>query len=609
MVIIHCPSLESYFGVNNVVQKEAHFIMEILINIDEPLSPMASSKLFRGNSPELLRHIIQYLRKDFETLHSCVLVNRYFCRITIPILWEDPFSVKCRRGNSYNFLDVYFSYFNDDDRTSLKKNGFINNPSPFLKPLFDYPNFIKTLNISRVTLHVDNYLNYPNKSTSLNNAIKFAFGSMLEEDYRIYPNIPRMSRHTGHWNYSKKDLIYKICIILFDLFINRDASLNNFVISIDKSRENFLMNRIYKKMLNDAKFISKVEDINLSLSTIPTIYPDPIPIFTSLPSLIPSIKHLRVCNYTNQLFAKNFLQSQTQLLSLSLNNACGIDIDSFKYCFNTLTIIKFEYCPFINFLSLDGLRNLTQLKSLHIDRCTGITSRFLQPLLDIPTPLKIKSLKVIGLFPKLALLLQKIGSYLEHLELYLFDDDERDASFESIMRFCDKIKFLYLSNFDQQNVTQLYELITHVNKHLRYLSIRNERLFLNDNYFLPKSCKIINSMIFKGLGQILPDSLEYLCLDFEIKPKDLKVFLDHCQHVGLKKILVRNDDRNFIDETFRILKEFVEGKRVKYFAYELSRPIKPKHSKYRNLKMLASEVQPFVKMRKYSDLIITISDF
>ncbi|CAG8578711.1 2546_t:CDS:1, partial [Funneliformis caledonium] len=61
-----------------------------------------------------------------------------------------------------------------------------------------------------------------------------------------------------------------------------------------------------------------------------------------------------------------------------------------------------------------------------------------------------------------------------------------------------------------------------------------------------------------------------------------------------------------------ILKEFMEGKRVKYFAYEFSRissVLNLENQKFQNLVKLAGEVQPFVKMVKYNDLIVTISDF
>ncbi|CAI2179274.1 13252_t:CDS:1, partial [Funneliformis geosporum] len=77
----------------------------------------------------------------------------------------------------------------------------------------------------------------------------------------------------------------------------------------------------------------------------------------------------------------------------------------------------------------------------------------------------------------------------------------------------------------------------------------------------------------------------------------------------------KNNSKDLIDETFsilKILKEFVERKKVKYFAYELGCIYQQDDLKYinfENLKKLAGEIQPFVKMRKYSDLIVTIEDF
>src|SRR3954452_14595724 len=71
------------------------------------VSKKRCSKLFSGNLPELTNHILQYLRNDSTSLYSCTLVIRFFCRIAIPILWEDPFSIECQERGLYNFLDVY----------------------------------------------------------------------------------------------------------------------------------------------------------------------------------------------------------------------------------------------------------------------------------------------------------------------------------------------------------------------------------------------------------------------------------------------------------------------------------------------------------------------
>src|SRR6266536_2657278 len=114
---------------------------------------MACSKIFSGDLPEITNFIIQYLRNDLKSLYSCILVNRHLCRITIPILWEDPFSVVRQEGSSCNLLDTYLLFFNEDDKTKLKEFGITIDSPSFQKPLFNYPSFIKTLNPYRVEVH------------------------------------------------------------------------------------------------------------------------------------------------------------------------------------------------------------------------------------------------------------------------------------------------------------------------------------------------------------------------------------------------------------------------------------------------------------------------
>src|ERR687884_2166928 len=116
---------------------------------------MACSKLFSGDVPEVSTCIIQNLRNNFNTLYSLALVNRFWCRLAIPLLWEDPFSIKYRENLSFHFLDIYFLFLNDSDKNKLKeiKLKFLD-ISCLKKPLFNYPSLIKTLISIRIESHV-----------------------------------------------------------------------------------------------------------------------------------------------------------------------------------------------------------------------------------------------------------------------------------------------------------------------------------------------------------------------------------------------------------------------------------------------------------------------
>ncbi|UZN98883.1 uncharacterized protein OCT59_000168 [Rhizophagus irregularis] len=113
---------------------------------------MACSKIFSGDLPELTNEIIQHLRKDFSTLYSCILVNRLWCRLAIPLLWEDPF---CIPTQNYSYIEIYLSYLKEDDKEKFNEYGIINNLLPSNTLLFNYPSLIKYLKTTRICFSVE----------------------------------------------------------------------------------------------------------------------------------------------------------------------------------------------------------------------------------------------------------------------------------------------------------------------------------------------------------------------------------------------------------------------------------------------------------------------
>src|SRR5581483_10451483 len=93
--------------------------------------------------------ILKELQDDKKSLRSCLLVNRTWCKITIPILWKNPwkFFVKTR-GYRKNpslrlLLKVIILHLSSESREKLKVHriNFLRNS--YQKPLFDYINFCK----------------------------------------------------------------------------------------------------------------------------------------------------------------------------------------------------------------------------------------------------------------------------------------------------------------------------------------------------------------------------------------------------------------------------------------------------------------------------------
>ncbi|CAI2177920.1 426_t:CDS:1 [Funneliformis geosporum] len=568
---------------------------------------MTCSKLFSGNLPEIIYYIIQFLQDDIKSLYSCALVNRLLCQIAIPMLWENPFSIKRREEDPYSFLDTYFLFLNNDDRAIFKKFGITINSS-IKKPLFNYPCFIKSLDTFRVEMHTVNWIN--NLDIPIN-YIK-THSNTFNNSYmcmKLPCTIFHSKFHSENTSlkvkvnlFDSEKVVNFTCTLLFKLFINYNASIKDLNMK-SSSFCGYFLSEICEMMLRNSKFISNIEKLSFCFFKRPRF--DLQSFLTSLSSLTTSINHFRISFFIDKYEGDltDIVTTQNRLLSFAFYcvTVNARLLNSFKHCFNTLTTMKFLHCNFTNISSFDVLQYFTQLQSLCFDNCEGLKDQAFQPLIDNPSSLKVKSLKLGGKISEYALLLQKIGPYVEDLSVELgFGDIERcDKAFKNIITYCNKIKFLHIAYTNHVNIPQICELITQINKYLKYLTF--EVMFGLDAHSSESS-----SNLLKGLGTVLPNSLEYLNLDLVIDPIDLKTFFDNCKHVvGLNKLLIRNRNFESIDTTFKVLKEFMNEAKINEFAYEIDSYFDVEDLEYRNLEELVNDVQP----KRYSDLIMRIPGF
>src|ERR671938_961667 len=80
---------------------------------------------------DCLNEIFEYLEEDRVALHSCLLVNRLWCEVSVRILW--------RSIRNYNTL---IACLPNDSKEILSKNGIITSTS---LPMFNYVSFCKVL--------------------------------------------------------------------------------------------------------------------------------------------------------------------------------------------------------------------------------------------------------------------------------------------------------------------------------------------------------------------------------------------------------------------------------------------------------------------------------
>ncbi|PKY24219.1 hypothetical protein RhiirB3_438697 [Rhizophagus irregularis] len=555
---------------------------------------MACSKLFLGDLPELISKVIQYFRYNHKTLHSCILVNRLWCRLAIPLLWEDPFSIKDPKN--YHFIKIYLHYLNDDDKTKLNEYVIHNELFP-TNTLFNYPSFIQRLNTYKVCYSVQKWIATVKTSTTSN------------ERYFV-----RNTNLTFIQILNFTKLIYKS---LFLIFIENKVNLHSFEVTLPKDIDIDWFDEIFELILQNPNFIYNIKnfEINLyiitdnitkflrvvysncySISSLYIIVPKYYDISTysiiekSLSQLINSQENLQKIS-----FGFNKFPLYHSLLSLKSHN-----------CSNTLNTIIFYYVNFKDIIVLNEVFNqLNVLESIHIVCCYSLDYNFIQQISNVIRPFKLKSLFLHETLQieSLKLLIQKSGNYLENFGIsFGITDNESQQLLPLIIKYSSKIKYLETTWLDNESVYLLFSLIENITQNLSYLIIN----YIDFNYFDRHN---ISSIILQNLGQILPLKLEYLNLILSVNTSDLKIFLENFQNTFIKKFLIRNTKNDESQDILPYIKEYiVKKKRVKYLA--ISKTFYGENEDLFFQKDVVKEFQLHdIQVLNYDDLLIDFYNF
>ncbi|PKY17716.1 hypothetical protein RhiirB3_430388 [Rhizophagus irregularis] len=470
---------------------------------------MSCSKLFSGDLPELTYDIIKYLQNDYSTLYSCILVNRLWCRLAIPLLWENPFSI-CT-GN-YNFIEMYLhNNLNNEFITKLNEYKIINN-SLFTNTLFNYLSFLKYLNTHKFITSVDKWF----ESVIRNR--KFEIRDLFKDF----------------------DLVSKL---IFKIFIENEIKLHTLEIWIPSTYYITYFNEILELILQNQNFIHNIENLKLYIN----FYDENMVFYNHILKVIHLHQNLK------KILIGSGYESLCQSLLLSKDYNCS----------NTLNTITFYYVDFRVIINLDKiLEQLNVLESVHIINCSFLNDNsFTQQIINLSKPFKLKSLILneVLQFESFQQLLLKSGDYLENFGLELnYGLSSRQALLGLIIKHCKNIKFLDLCEFEHQTTYKIFDLIENIKQNLNYLSIN----IWKDNNLTNGS-----SIILKNLGQALPSKLEYLSLILTVKESDFKAFLENSQDVFINKLLIKLQRGS--DNISHYIKEYImKRERVKYLAIE-----------------------------------------
>jgi hypothetical protein len=350
---------------------------------------------------DVLILILEELEDDIKSLYSCLLVNKTWCKIIVPILWKNFLKHLKEEEKSINII---LSHLSNEVKENLKDQD-INLSSIMLRqiPLFDYISYCRYFNLFR-----------------------------LENIFSKIKNIEES----------------KISIIkneILKLFINRNTMYTCLFISQQCNLQIHLIPEA-KYCFSELKFLHCYG--NIKKDTL-----------KGLAKICKSIKKLMLEFCNNNSGAIKLIDTQRNLSDVIFNRIMTTD-ESFCKVFEVLLIKHVDTIKYlkINWMPVTkSISYLVNLISLEIDSfyySNWTNCNYLENL-SLPS---LKFLKVKRISSKILVnLIENTRGYLRVICIDREGDDNKDL-IQSIYQNCPKLKYLKLM-FNNSNILELKNLL------------------------------------------------------------------------------------------------------------------------------------------------------
>src|SRR5437016_10415006 len=148
---------------------------------------------------DCLNEIFEYLEEDKPSLHSCLLVNRLWCKISVRILWRNIWNSSHILRNR-RLLSTLIACLPNESKELLFENViFISTPTS-KPPLFNYASFCKVLLIYKIVYMINIVLREISERRLVANEVVKMFtnqSSLKKLNYNYNPNVTNF-----HYNIS-----------------------------------------------------------------------------------------------------------------------------------------------------------------------------------------------------------------------------------------------------------------------------------------------------------------------------------------------------------------------------------------------------------------------
>jgi hypothetical protein len=464
---------------------------------------------------ECLNEIFENLvEEDNLTLYSCLLVNRFWCKIAVRILWRNILNFKgSHRRRSLtlrrslrvvtSILSTLIACLPNESKELLYKNKiFISTPTSN-PPLFNYSEFCKVLSINEITEIVNDVL----------------------ENYN--------------------DLVVNEII---KMFTNQISSLKKFT---------YFYNPKYNISFSYVPGAKDLSELCCSSNLSSNFFCQLSQICHNLQSISISFEN-DVSNELSEL--KELISSQNNLKNLTLSASDGNSWTNIIPAIikHSHTITKLRLYGFNSNLPFSFISSLTNLQELIISFIYGVIIKDFEKLLHVNFS-KLEILKIPYQYPKTEYIMKFLENNGNNLKNFYLGQSNKVLNL-SIANTCPKIKRLFVTF--NGNETDILKNVLISCKYLESIKVWCRNYYLSEKDLLDTIVNYSSNNFHK---------LEIQISKFDISPKDLESFFVSWSNRTPKKLF----SLIFIDtstekENLELIEKYENLGIIKFYTKQLS---------------------------------------
>ncbi|PKK61570.1 hypothetical protein RhiirC2_791621 [Rhizophagus irregularis] len=134
---------------------------------------------------DVISLILKELYDRGNTLYSCLLVDRTWYEMTVPILWKNPFRFHLKEKAHIIIINVILSYLPEESRVNLRNQG-IELINTYQQPLLNYISFWRYLNLSVLEKMIETFVTDTNINQSKIDIIGLEIMNIFNRNTKFY---------------------------------------------------------------------------------------------------------------------------------------------------------------------------------------------------------------------------------------------------------------------------------------------------------------------------------------------------------------------------------------------------------------------------------------